>query len=69
MTITGFGSFLIFIVVLSGLIFVHELGHFLAAKRLGIHVEEFALGFPPRLIGFVRDDRMNVYTRPDRVRA
>ena len=57
MNMTSFGSFLIFIVVLSGLIFVHELGHFLAAKRLGIHVEEFALGFPPRLIGFVRDAR------------
>lgn len=55
MEITGIGSFIIFVIVLSGLVFVHELGHFLAAKRLGIHVEEFAIGFPPRLFGFVRD--------------
>ena len=55
MNITGIGSFVIFIIVLSGLVFVHELGHFLTAKKLGIHVEEFGIGFPPRLIGFVRD--------------
>lgn len=39
-----------FILVMSVLVFVHELGHFLAAKRNGIVVEEFAFGFPPRLI-------------------
>ena len=33
------------------LIFIHELGHFLAAKRVGIRVERFSLGFGPRLIG------------------
>lgn len=37
--------------VLSVLIFVHELGHFLAAKAVGIRVEKFSLGFPPKLIG------------------
>jgi regulator of sigma E protease len=31
------------------MVFVHELGHFLTAKRAGIKVEEFALGFPPRV--------------------
>ncbi len=40
-----------FIVVLGILIFVHELGHFLAAKLSGIRVERFSIGFPPRLIG------------------
>lgn len=40
---------LIFLGVLSILIFVHELGHFLAARRAGIKVEEFGLGFPPRI--------------------
>jgi regulator of sigma E protease len=55
MTLTGIGSLLIFILVLSVLVFVHELGHFLTAKRLGIHIEEFGLGFPPRVIGVVRD--------------
>jgi len=32
----------------------HELGHFLVAKRVGIRVETFSLGFGPRLLGFVR---------------
>src|SRR5438132_12187819 len=35
-------------------IFVHELGHFLVAKKVGIRVETFSLGFGPRLVGFVR---------------
>lgn len=38
------------IVVLGVLIFVHELGHFLAAKSVGVRVERFSIGFPPRLI-------------------
>ena len=37
---------------LGGLIFVHELGHFLMAKRMGMPVEVFSLGFGTRLIGF-----------------
>ncbi len=37
--------------VLGLLVFFHELGHFLAAKRMGIRVERFSLGFPPRMIG------------------
>lgn len=37
--------------VLSILIFVHELGHFLAAKLFGVRVERFSIGFPPRLFG------------------
>lgn len=45
------GSILIFLLVLSVLILVHELGHFFAAKRAGIWVEEFGFGLPPRLIG------------------
>jgi len=38
--------------MLGGLIFLHELGHFLAAKRMGMPVEVFSLGFGPRLMGF-----------------
>ncbi len=38
------------ILALSFLIFVHELGHFLAAKKVGVHVLEFSIGFPPKLI-------------------
>lgn len=39
------------IVLLGLLIFVHELGHFLAAKALNVKVERFSLGFPPKMIG------------------
>jgi len=45
-------SILSFIFVLGLLIFVHELGHFLTAKMVGIRVERFSLGFPPRMVGF-----------------
>jgi regulator of sigma E protease len=39
------------IIALSLLIIVHELGHFIAAKATGVQVEEFGIGFPPRLYG------------------
>jgi regulator of sigma E protease len=39
-----------FLLVMSVVVFVHELGHFLVAKRNGIVVEEFGFGYPPRLI-------------------
>ena len=39
-----------FIGVLASLIIVHELGHFLAARLFGVEVEEFGIGFPPRLV-------------------
>jgi regulator of sigma E protease len=41
----------IFIVVLGLLVFIHELGHFVAAKRSGVRVDEFGFGFPPKLFG------------------
>lgn len=37
--------------VFSFLVFFHELGHFLAAKLMGVRVERFSIGFPPRLVG------------------
>jgi regulator of sigma E protease len=49
MTIVGI--ILLVILIFGFLIFVHELGHFLLAKRAGVEVEEFGFGFPPRLIG------------------
>ena len=39
------------ILVLGGIIFVHELGHFTFAKLTGMRVERFSIGFPPRLFG------------------
>lgn len=44
-------SIVIFLVVLAALVFVHELGHFIAAKKSGIRVDEFAIGFPPKIVG------------------
>jgi len=44
------------IIVLGILVFVHELGHFLLAKRLGIGVITFSLGFGPRLVGRKRGE-------------
>jgi regulator of sigma E protease len=41
-------SIIIFLIILSALIIVHELGHFLVAKKFGIRVDEFGLGYPPR---------------------
>jgi len=40
------------IVVIGVLVFVHELGHYLAARSVGVRVEKFSIGFPPRLISF-----------------
>lgn len=45
-----------FLVLLGVLIFVHELGHFLVAKRLGIRVLRFSLGFGPKVIGWTRGE-------------
>ncbi len=42
---------IIFIVALSILVLVHEFGHFFAARKTGVKVEEFGLGLPPRIIG------------------
>jgi regulator of sigma E protease len=46
---------LIFIAVLSVLILVHEWGHFITAVKVGVRVEQFALGFGPKLFSFVRN--------------
>lgn len=40
-----------FIIILSILVLIHELGHFIFAKKFGIKVEEFGFGFPPRVFG------------------
>ena len=49
-------TLLAFAFVLGVLIFVHELGHFAMARRVGVRVLKFSLGFGPRLIGFTRGD-------------
>lgn len=42
-------TIILFFIILGALIFVHELGHFISAKKAGIRVDEFALGFPPKI--------------------
>ena len=49
-------TILAFLFVLGVLIFVHELGHFVMARRVGVRVLKFSLGFGPRLVGFTRGD-------------
>jgi regulator of sigma E protease len=45
-----------FVFVLGVLIFVHELGHFMMARRIGVRVLTFSLGFGPKLVSFRRGD-------------
>lgn len=49
-----FLTLITFLIVLSILIFVHEFGHFWSARKLGVKVEEFGLGFAPRIFGFYK---------------
>ncbi len=49
-------SILAFLFVLGVLIFVHELGHFMMARRIGVRVLTFSLGFGPKILSFRRGD-------------
>ncbi len=49
-------SLVLFILILSFLVLIHEFGHFIMAKKNGIKVEEFAIGFPPRLFAIKRGE-------------
>lgn len=49
-------TIIVFILVLGLLIFVHELGHFVAARLVGVKVEEFGMGFPPRIFAIKRGE-------------
>lgn len=42
-------SIIIFLIILAVLVLVHEFGHFISAKKLGVRVDEFGLGFPPKI--------------------
>jgi len=53
-----FLAIVVFILVLGLLIFVHEFGHFVLAKRAGIKVEEFGFGFPPRIFGIRKGETL-----------
>ncbi|MFG0319205.1 MAG: RIP metalloprotease RseP, partial [Planctomycetota bacterium JB042] len=53
--LSSVGSAFWTVVGIGLVIFVHELGHFLCARWVGVRVEVFSLGFGPRLFGFVRE--------------
>jgi regulator of sigma E protease len=48
----GLGYIIPFLVVLTVLVFVHELGHYLVARRNGVRIEVFSIGFGPEILGW-----------------
>lgn len=63
--LTTTAAFIKVLIGFSIIIFVHELGHFLAAKWVGIRVDRFSVGFGPRLFGFRRGEGFTLGRRPD----
>jgi len=55
-------TLVILILVLSIIVFIHEFGHFLAAKKQGVHVSEFAIGMGPKLFSFKRKNDETLYS-------
>jgi len=51
-------TILLFILVLAILVFAHEFGHFWVAKKMGMKVEEFGFGFPPKMFGWEKGGTM-----------
>ena len=49
-----------FIIIFGALVFFHELGHFIFAKRAGILVREFAIGFGPKIFSYKKNE--TIYT-------
>ncbi|HUT22223.1 MAG TPA: RIP metalloprotease RseP [Candidatus Bipolaricaulota bacterium] len=43
---------IVFIIILSVLVLVHEIGHYFTARKLGVKIEEFGIGFPPKAWGY-----------------
>ena len=57
-----FLGIIIALVVFFIVVFLHELGHFLAARWSGVHVHEFGIGIPPRLVRLFRDKKWTEWT-------
>src|SRR5436190_19853384 len=49
-------SFLSVVIILGFMILIHEFGHYAVAKLLGVRVEQFAIGFGKRLVGFKKGE-------------
>ena len=54
--LTSFKGIALVAIFFGGSIFVHELGHFLAARKRGLKIERFSIGFGPRLFGWTGKD-------------
>lgn len=55
-------TLLYFILILGIIVLIHELGHFIFAKKAGVHVYEFAIGMGPKLFGFTRKNDETLYS-------
>ncbi len=55
-------TLLYFVIIIGIIIFIHELGHFIFAKRAGIHIYEFALGMGPRIFVYKRKNDETIYS-------
>lgn len=55
-------TFILFILILGIIVFIHEFGHFIFAKKAGIYVYEFSLGMGPRLFKFNRKNDETEYS-------
>jgi regulator of sigma E protease len=62
---------IVFIIILGLLIFVHELGHFLVARKNGITAYEFGFGFPPRIVGIqlIRGERLEKVGEEEKIKV
>ena len=59
--VQGAVGIVLFVVILGVLILIHEIGHFVTARRAGVRVHEFGVGFPPRA-KVLRSDGETLYT-------
>ena len=46
------------VIVISFLVLIHELGHFYFARRFGMHIQQFSIGFGPPILQFTRDNTL-----------
>lgn len=61
-TLAGAGKVVTFLFMLSVLVVLHELGHFIIARRLGVRVNEFAIGMGPKLLGWTSPRTGTLYS-------
>jgi regulator of sigma E protease len=58
----GLINVVLLLVILVGLVVIHEFGHFIVARRAGVRVHEFGIGFPPRALTYHTDKQGTAYT-------